>query len=108
MALSELTTAVLAEMGIILRPLQSTGRHTGGKHSNRFTEFDDEDEQEMEEEAVYSSTNREDILTMQQLDESTGIISSPKHGDIELPMSPDINNQNYLNGRSPANRRPQY
>ena len=39
-----------------------SGRHTSGQHSNRFTEFDDEAEQEMEEDGVYSSMNNLDEL----------------------------------------------
>ncbi len=63
LALSELTTQILQSMGIILKGLRSD-RHHSGIHSNRFSEFDDEAEQEMEEDGIYSSMNRGDILTM--------------------------------------------
>ena len=65
-ALSELTQAILQSMGIILKGLSSP--RTQGKITNRFSEFDD-DEAEMEEEGVYSSTNRADILTMQNAED---------------------------------------
>ena len=90
-ALQELTKKILESMGIIFRRLSHADRRGGhgmGVHTNRFSEFDDEDEdeQEMQEEGVYSSTNRADILTMQNMDESHGPV------DVvgELPFSPDI------------------
>ena len=64
-------------MGIILKGLQTGGRRTSGIHSNRFSEFDDEAEQEMEEDGVYSSMNKIDELTMQNLDDSNIAMAKP-------------------------------
>lgn len=56
LALSELTTMVLQSMGIILKGLNL---HNSGVQKSRFTEFsdDDEQEQEMAEDGVFSSMN---------------------------------------------------
>lgn len=92
-ALSELTLAILQSMGIILKGLSSPTRRTQGKITNRFTEFDDEDEQEMEEEGVYSSTNRADILTMQNAED----FQRKSETQAGFPESPFIESGNYLN-----------
>ena len=46
-------------MGIILRTLQENLGRSGGvvNQQKHFTEFDDEDEQQMDDEGVYSSNN---------------------------------------------------
>ena len=49
--LTDLVREVLASMGIIFRRLSSKGH--GGVHTNRFSEFDDQEEQEMDDEGVY-------------------------------------------------------
>lgn len=72
LALSELTNLVLQSMGIILKGLRSG--QTSGIQANRFNEFSDDEEQQMEEDGVYSSVNKEDILTMKNLDDSTNIV----------------------------------
>lgn len=55
-ALSELTTEILASMGIILKGLSSSQHPKGGVNATRFTEFDeDDDEQQMLEDGVYNS-----------------------------------------------------
>ena len=55
-ALSELTTEILASMGIILRGLSLSQQPKGGVNATRFTEFDeDDDEQQMLEDGVYNS-----------------------------------------------------
>ena len=74
LALSELTTLILQSMGIILKGL-NTDRHTSGMQASRFTEFsEDDEEQQMEIDGVYSSMNKGDILTMQNLDDSSNIV----------------------------------
>ena len=72
LALAQLTKEILQSMGIILRALKGTTPR-GGVNKPHFDEFDDdEEEQEMQEEGVYSSMNGPDVLTMQNLDESMG------------------------------------
>ena len=64
-ALSELTTEILASMGIILRGLSQSQHPKGGKNTTRFTEFDeDDDEQQMLEDGVYNSQDQIGVLTM--------------------------------------------
>ena len=63
--LQDLTTEILASMGIILRSLrkQNLGRSGGVESANFREDFDDEDEREqtMDDEGVFSSTN---VLTI--------------------------------------------
>ena len=76
LSLSELTTEILQSMGIILKGLSNDHRRmTAGIVTNRFSEFDDEQEQMMTEEAVYSSSNNIDVLTMQNLDETSNSVA---------------------------------
>ena len=94
--LSELTTKILASMGIILRPLNA-GPGRNGVHTSRFNEFDEEDEeQEMDDEGIYSSTN---VLSMHVGDDST-ILPSPRvkpgSNPAEISPSPDTK-ENILN-----------
>lgn len=56
LSLSELTTEILQSMGIILKGLSNDRRMTAGIQSNRFAEFEDETEQEMMEEGVFSNS----------------------------------------------------
>ena len=78
-ALSELTTEILQSMGIILLKTL-TPVAANGVITNRFTEFDDDDEmyedddeeQHMDEEGVYSQSLKDDVLEMQNLDDSNG------------------------------------
>lgn len=71
LALSELTTMILQKQGILLKSLTQTARHNStGLVSTRFNEFDETQEMEMDEEAVYSSCNNRDILTMQPHDDA--------------------------------------
>jgi len=97
--LSELTTKILASMGIILRPLQaSAGR--AGVLTTHFSEFgeEDEEEQQMDEEGVYSSHN---VLTMQVgIDET--ILTSP-HGTIS--PSPHFKDQPLSDASASQKRR---
>ena len=44
-ALSELTTEILASMGIILRGLSLSQQPKGGVNATRFTEFDEDDDE---------------------------------------------------------------
>ncbi len=87
-------------MGIIL--LKSlTPVATNGLHTNRFSEFDDDeemysDEDEgdeaealMEEEGLYSHTNGGGVLEMQMLDESNGHIAAAEVAGADLPETPD-------------------
>ena len=67
-ALYELTHSILQSMGIVpLKSLVSSNneRCTGGIQTNRFTEFDDDEEQEMMEEGVFSRGAHNNILNMQ-------------------------------------------
>ena len=65
-------------MGIILRGLSTNDHHrrmTQGIVNNRFSEFTEENDQDqyeqtMMEEGVYSKSNRADVLTMQNLDDT--------------------------------------
>lgn len=65
-------------MGIILKGLSSRT----GIHSNRFTEFDHSDneveegtEQHMTDEGVFSSNHNADVLTMQNLDDTSNSVA---------------------------------
>ena len=85
LALSELVTAILSSMGIILRGLTDSraNRKTSGMKSNKFTEWDDEENSEeevqMDDDGVHSSLVGPDVLTMQNLDDSTS--GSPRQNE---------------------------
>ena len=69
--MSELTEAILADMGII--PLKSLSNgsgenRTGAVQKKRFVEFDDDEVDMNVDDAVYSRNKSENVLTMQEND----------------------------------------